>query len=434
MEEIIKILEETYKGLEATEEELFAIAHKLFYRKEINTDRQNTDLVVEDDYEEIEIQIGDFVEFNEALIPDLEVDLMNNFYIETPSGWTRINQVVKKSKNPIVELELENKEILRVAEGHLFPQYNGTNLYATETEYIITKKGKQRILKKESKPEEYVYDIGINSPNLYYTANGVLNHNSAFMASQAANMILKGKKVLYVTLEMSEEETAKRIDANILDVDINELRNTGIEVLTEKFNKIKDVIGELIIKEYSAGTFNIIHLETLLQELSVKNFVPDAIFIDYIGLMASSRISLSAAGGTYGYIKSIAEELHGFAKRFDTRIITASQLNRGAYGNVNAGLESVSDSIGLVQTADVFYFIINSDAMKEANQVLIKFEKNRNTGMLNSILMEVDFPKMRYTDYEGDDYIDPTEQQEKTNTEPIQNPDKDAFDFGSLKF
>jgi replicative DNA helicase len=257
---------------------------------------------------------------------------------------------------------------------------------------------------------------------------------SAFMASQAANMILNGNNILYLTLEMSEEETAKRIDANVLDIDINELRNTSVDVIVDKFNKIKDVLGKLVIKEYAAGTFNVLHLEGLLQELSVKGFVPDAIFIDYIGLMASSRITLSAAGGSYGYIKSIAEELHGFSKKYDQRVITASQLNRQAYGNTEAGLETVSESIGLVQTADVFYFIINSDSMKDMNQVLIKFEKNRNTGMLSNHLMEVDYSRMRYTDYQDENGEYEEYDQEAANTGSAEQPGNDAFDFGSIKF
>ena len=130
---------------------------------------------------------------------------------------------------------------------------------------------------------------------------------SALLACISANMVVTGHNILYITLEMSEEETAKRIDANILDIDINELHSTPIEEITSKFNKVKDNLGELMIKEYPAGSFNTLHLEGLMQELSTKGFVPDAVMIDYLGLMASSRTTLATSGGSYMYIKQIAE-------------------------------------------------------------------------------------------------------------------------------
>jgi len=264
---------------------------------------------------------------------------------------------------------------------------------------------------------------------------GSVSHGgkSALMAAQAANMTLAGKNVLYITLEMSEEETAKRIDANILDIDINELKNTPIDVISSKFNSVKDKLGNLIIKEYAAGTLNTLMIEGLLSELAIDGYVPDIIFIDYLGLMASSRITLSSAGGSYGYIKAIAEECHGLSKKIDMPIVTASQLNRGAYGNVDAGLESVSDSIGLVQTADTFCFLINSDTMKENNQVLLKFEKNRNTGQLNSLMLEVDYAHMRYMDFD-DGGMNNTMSQQELNTMLPEAMAGEGLDFGSINF
>jgi replicative DNA helicase len=127
---------------------------------------------------------------------------------------------------------------------------------------------------------------------------------------------------------MSEEETAKRIDANILDIDINELPKVSEDEIINKFNKVKDNFGELIIKEYPAGTFNTLHLEALLNELENKGFIPDVVMIDYLGLMASSRTTLQKAGGTYMYVKTIAEECHGFAKKYNLPVVSAAQLNR----------------------------------------------------------------------------------------------------------
>lgn len=329
MEELIKILQETYKGLDASDEELFHIAHTLLYRKEENVERLNTEIVIEDsDLELVQISIGDFIEYNNINEIDIPVHLLNNYYAETPSGMTRINAGVKKSKHDIIEIEFEDGTIQRVAEKHIYPQYDGVDKYADEVDYVITKNGKLTVKNKKFYSKDYVYDIGIANPHLYYTSDGILSHNSALMACIASNMVVSGKNVLYVTLEMSEEETAKRIDANILDIDINEFANTPIDTITKKFNSVKDKLGKLIIKEYPAGTFNTLHLEGLMAELATKGFIPDTIFIDYLGLMASSRTTLASSGGTYMYIKTIAEECHGFSKKYDLPVISASQLNR----------------------------------------------------------------------------------------------------------
>ena len=252
---------------------------------------------------------------------------------------------------------------------------------------------------------------------------------SALLACISSNMVVTGKNVLYITLEMSEEETAKRIDANILDIDINEFENTPVATLTNKFNQVKDKLGELIIKEYPAGTFNTLHLEGLMSELSVKGFVPDAIMIDYLGLMASSRTTLATSGGSYTYIKQIAEECHGFSKKYDLPVVSAAQLNRSAFGNTDVGMENISESIGLAATADTMVAMIATDQMRELNQVMIKFLKNRNTGMLDAVMLESNYPKMRYTDYNADE----NELQDISNGIAEANA-KSGMDFGSINF
>ncbi|MHB8097961.1 MAG: DnaB-like helicase C-terminal domain-containing protein [Sulfuricurvum sp.] len=432
MEELIKILQETYKGLDASDEELFHIAHTLLYRKEENVERLNTEIVIEDsDLELVQISIGDFIEYNNINEIDIPVHLLNNYYAETPSGMTRINAGVKKSKHDIIEIEFEDGTIQRVAEKHIYPQYDGVDKYADEVDYVITKNGKLTVKNKKFYSKDYVYDIGIANPHLYYTSDGILSHNSALMACIASNMVVSGKNVLYVTLEMSEEETAKRIDANILDIDINEFANTPIDTITKKFNSVKDKLGKLIIKEYPAGTFNTLHLEGLMAELATKGFIPDTIFIDYLGLMASSRTTLASSGGTYMYIKTIAEECHGFSKKYDLPVISASQLNRSAFGNVDVGMENVAESIGLAATADTMLAMIATDQMRDQNQVLIKFLKNRNTGMLDSIMLESEYPKMRYTDWEeeGSQYS-----QQAINTMVPEAFHNAGIDVGSFNF
>jgi len=434
VEELIKILKETYKGLDISEEELFEIAHKLMYKKEKNLERQNKDIVIEDEeLEEIQIKIGDFIDYNNITEINFPVQLINNYYIETPSGFTRINAGIKKEIHKIIKITFEDNTIHKVAEKHLYPQYDGMDKYASEIDYVISKNGKLKVKTKEYYSDDYVYDIGISNPHLYYTADGVLNHNSALLACIAANMVFKKINVLYITLEMSEEETAKRIDANILNIDINQLPSTPEEEITKKFNAIKDNLGELIIKEYPAGTFNILHLEGLINELENDGFKPDIIMIDYLGLMASSRTTLAKSGGTYMYVKTIAEECHGFSKKYNVPVVSAAQLNRSAFGNSEVGMESISESIGLAATADTMLAMIATEQMRDLNQVQIKFLKNRNTGMLGSIMLESDYPKMRYIDYVDDTNYD-VDNTNNTLKNVMNNGEGNEYDFGGISF
>ncbi len=223
---------------------------------------------------------------------------------------------------------------------------------------------------------------------------------SARLVADSANMLISGKNVLFVTLEMPEFEIARRIDANLLNVPANDLGKMNKEDFKSKLKEIKELSGELVIKEYSAGVFNTIKLKSLMTELETEGFVPDVIVIDYITLMSSSRTTLAKIGGTYSYYKLIAEELHGFGKTEDKVILTAGQLNRGSYDNLEAGLDSIADSLGVIQTADTVQALLTNGQLREMNQLVNKFLKNRNTGELGSQLLEVIFDTMRFNDME----------------------------------
>lgn len=221
------------------------------------------------------------------------------------------------------------------------------------------------------------------------------------LISITAAMSLKGKKVLFLPLEMSEEEIGKRLDANILDIDSNTIKDIPLDELRAKFNAIKPHLGKTMIKEYPSGALTTFKVEALLDELFMNHeFMPDAIVIDYLTLMGSSRATLAQAGGTYSYYKLIAEELHGLAKKLNIPIITAAQLNRSAYGNKEAGLETIADSLGIVQTADVFIAMISDDVLKANGRMYWKFLKNRNTGMLYNQLLGINYTKSRFYDIE----------------------------------
>jgi replicative DNA helicase len=223
------------------------------------------------------------------------------------------------------------------------------------------------------------------------------------LISIASALALKKKKVLFLPLEMSEEEIGKRIDSNILDINSNEIKNIELDVFRQKFNSIKEYLGDMIIKEYPAGVLNTFKIEALLEDLIVnKGFVPDIIVIDYLTLMSSARLTIAQAGGGYAFYKAIAEELHALSKKYNVPVLTAAQLNRSAYGNKEAGLETIADSLGIVQTADVFIAMITDDVLKENGRMYWKFLKNRNTGILKSQMVGIDYTRARFFDVEED--------------------------------
>ena len=243
---------------------------------------------------------------------------------------------------------------------------------------------------------------------------------SALLVADAANMVMKGQNVLFLTLEMSEKEIARRIDANLINVSANELNKLSYESYSSKMAEVTKYAGQMKIKEYSAGTFNTIKLKSIMTEMKTEGFVPDVIVIDYLTLMSSSRTTMAQAGGTYAYYKLIAEELHGFAKTFDIPVVTAAQLNRGSYDNLEAGLDSIADSLGVIQTADTVVAILSNGQLREMNQAILKFLKNRNTGMLSSHLVGVDFNVMRFTDLD-EGFDKQKDAIDKINTEMIQS-------------
>lgn len=241
--------------------------------------------------------------------------------------------------------------------------------------------------------------------NVFLSASG--GGKSAALVSVGAHMILKGRNILYITLEMSEKEIAKRFDANILDYETKALKSTSAEEVATAFNNIKHHLGQLYIKEYSAGTFNTLQLKALVEDYrNTKGVLFDAICIDYLTLMASYRTTLAKSGGTYGYYKSISEELHGYAKvceangRTGIPIISASQLRREAFNNLEVGMDSISDSIGIIQTCDLVIGILSTDALRERKESIWRFMKNRNSGILKDIVVKTDFSKMRFSDTE----------------------------------
>lgn len=224
----------------------------------------------------------------------------------------------------------------------------------------------------------------------------IMNHFAA------ANLAL-GYNVLYISLEMSEERIAERIDANLLDIPISDIEETPKILYDRKVEKLKaNVKGRLMIKEYPTAAANVTHFRALLDELKMKKgFVPDIIYVDYLNIATSARIKMNQ-GGMYSYVKSIAEELRGLAVEYKIPIFTATQTNRAGFQDMDAGLENTSESFGIAMTGDFILAAISSEELQEKGVYLFKQLKNRyvDPTFMRRFMVGVDYSKMRLYELE----------------------------------
>jgi len=226
---------------------------------------------------------------------------------------------------------------------------------------------------------------------------------SLFMCHQAAACLTDQKNVLYITMEMAEERIAERIDANLLNIPIDQLDKLSRDMFSQKVSQLaKQTNGRLIVKEYPTGSAHSGHFRALLNELKLKKkFMPDIIFIDYLNICASSR--MKAMGGSinsYTYIKAIAEELRGLAVEFDVPVVSATQTTRSGYSNSDIGLEDTSESFGLPATADFMFALISSEELEKEGKIMVKQLKNRynDPTYKKKFVVGVDRSKMRLYD------------------------------------
>ena len=229
---------------------------------------------------------------------------------------------------------------------------------------------------------EYMNKItkgGLPNKTLNIAMAGTGVGKSLFMCHCAAANLELGKNVLYITMEMAEERIAERIDANLMDLPIQQLETLPKKVFDSKIEKIgKGSIGKLIVKEYPTGAAHTGHFRALLNELKLKkNFKPDIIYLDYLNICSSSRMKAGGSINSYTYIKSIAEELRGLAVEFNLPIMSATQTTRGGFSNTDVGLEDTSESFGLPATADLMFALISTEELEDLGQMMVKQLKNR---------------------------------------------------------
>ena len=264
--------------------------------------------------------------------------------------------------------------------------------------------------KKEEKLEfdlDYFNRItkgGIPQKTLNIALAGTGVGKSLFMCHMAASTLMQGKNVLYITLEMAEERIAERIDANLMNITMDDLHELPKKMFTDRLSKIQTKTnGKLIIKEYPTASAHTGHFRSLIKELALKkSFRPDVIFIDYLNICSSSRFKGNANVGSYFYIKAIAEELRGLAVENNVPIMSATQTTRGGYANSDVGLEDTSESFGLPATADLMFALISTEELESLNQIMVKQLKNRynDPGTNKRFVVGIDRARMKLYDCE----------------------------------
>jgi len=278
-----------------------------------------------------------------------------------------------------------------------------------------------------TKEKRYQFDLdymnritkgGVPSKTLNIALAGTGVGKSLFMCHLASSYLLQGLNVLYITLEMAEERIAERIDANLLDVTMEDLHDMPQQLYEGKMKNLREKTqGQLIVKEYPTASAHSGHFKSLMNELALKkSFRPDVIFIDYLNICASSRFK----GGnisSYFYVKAIAEELRGLAVEFDVPIFSATQTTRTGFVSSDIGLEDTSESFGLPATADFMFALISNEELEALGQMKVKQLKNRyNDPSINrAFIVGVDRAKMRLYDVQqkANDIVDANQVAEK---------------------
>ncbi len=296
--------------------------------------------------------------------------------------------------------------------------------------------------KKENKIEfdlEYFNKItkgGLPNKTLNIALAGTGVGKSLFMCHVASGVLLQGKNVLYITLEMAEEKIAERIDANLLNVNIQDITDLPKPMFESKVTNIaKKTQGTLIIKEYPTASAHSGHFKALLQELALKkSFKPDIIFIDYLNICASSRYRGNSTVNSYSYIKSIAEELRGLAVEANLPIVSATQTTRSGFASSDVDLTDTSESFGLPATADLMFALISGEELEGLNQIMVKQLKNRynDPTISKRFVVGIDRAKMRLYDCEQsaqDDIVDNGREEEYNHEEKKPKKSFDGFKF-----
>ena len=353
-----------------------------------------------------------------ALLPEIfsPVDIDPEFLLEKTENWCQERALHIAIMESINILDGKNEKMTKNAIPEILSEALGV-AFDTNIGHDYIDNAEDRFDFYNRIEEKLPFDIelmnkitkgGLPDKTLNIALAGTGVGKSLFMCHVGANAMLQGKNVLYITMEMAEERIAERIDANLLDIPIDQLDKLPKTMFTEKVNNlVKKTVGKLIVKEYPTGSAHVGHFRALLKELKLKrSFIPDIIFIDYLNICSSSRMkSMGGAINSYTYIKAIAEELRGLAVEFAVPVVSATQTTRSGYSNSDPGLEDTSESFGLPATADLMFALVSNEELEQSGQIMVKQLKNRynDPNKNKRFVVGIDRSKMRLYDVEGTD-------------------------------
>ena len=371
-------------------------------------------------FEEFKIELDASDKFNDEqfrhameIIPNIfnKEDVNDQWLIDTTEKWCQDRAVYNAIMESISIIDGKHEALSKNALPDILQKALAVS-FDTNIGHDYIENVEQRYDFYHEQEERIPFDLdyfnkitkgGLPNKTLNIALAGTGVGKSLFMCHVAANALVQGKAVLYITLEMSEERIAERIDANLLDIPIDQLETLSKSMLKERVASIsRKGNGKLIIKEYPTGQANTSHFRALLNELKLKkNFIPDMIFVDYLNICSSSRMKgMGGAINSYSYIKAIAEEMRGLAVEFNVPIVSATQTTRSGYTSSDPGLEDTSESFGLPATADLMFALVSNEELEQQGQIMVKQLKNRynDPNMNKRFVIGVDRSKMRLYD------------------------------------
>jgi len=348
-----------------------------------------------------------------AMLPEIfsEPDIDQDFLLENTERWCQERALHIAVMESINILDGKNEKMTKNAIPEILSEALGVG-FDVNIGHDYIENAEERYEFYNRVEEKLPFDLdnfnkitkgGLPDKTLNIALAGTGVGKSLFMCHVAASALLQGKNVLYITMEMAEERIAERIDANLLDIPIDQLDKLPKTMFAEKIEALsKKTVGKLIVKEYPTGSAHVGHFRALLKELKLKrSFIPDIIFIDYLNICSSSRMkAMGGAINSYTYVKAIAEELRGLAVEFAVPLVSATQTTRSGYGNSDPGLEDTSESFGLPATADLMFALISNEELEQSGQIMVKQLKNRynDPGKYKRFVIGIDRSKMRLYD------------------------------------
>ena len=349
-----------------------------------------------------------------AVIDTLEYDVNTDidWIVEKTEKFCQDKALYNAVRESILVLDSKNSELDRGSIPELLTKALGVS-FDSNIGHDFLEDADSRFDFYHLKEEKISFDLdmfnkitkgGLSKKSLSIALAGTGVGKSLFMCHCAAANLMSGLNVLYITMEMAEERIAERIDANLLDFTLDELRDVPKDVYQKRLARVKaKTHGKLIVKEYPTASAGSGHFRHLMSELRLKkNFKADVVYIDYLNICMSSRLKVGSNVNSYTYIKAIAEELRGLAVEFNVPIMSATQTTRSGFGNSDVGLEDTSESFGLPATADFMFALISSEELEQLGQIMVKQLKNRwgPIDQYKRFMVGIDRSKMKLYDAE----------------------------------